>query len=637
MVCNVFISHAQSFRVWPNSPEAVQAGQIRQYNQPGGFWCVPTGASIQVRECGDNGIRPANPLAAAQWGWRLDIPDGSQSLWEAKFSGIGWNFITAGFGSPIFDCDPEVHPVYVYNGTYDAYLDYSSFSLTGTSCGSPYTNVVMTTTQDLYKYKLDITEVNSSNVPVAGGWAYSSGWKKNFEPYFRPCNPCVPGSCTTPQYDRTFRFISGPAQNNNDITVNFQQGKRYLVTLSTKRPSDEALQVTQRAIDIDCRPLVAASLQLPTNSNMQTACASSKNIPLTVEVNSFIDKAPKKVTVSLQEQMYAYCSGVGRGTAVFAELALVSGQTVNLYNYLALRAELERWPAGQTYKDYKVKVTAENSIGTRPAVEKCFRLYKSGIDFQLIRSPELEDLMGVTPRTGVANRSETFSAPVEVGANSVGIDFDQLVLNASNVSSFKVELFIGFLYNGSMLEFPVWDSGNQPVINGSLPSVYMLNNIPTGGTAGNMPMFLWFYQNGYKDFTWRVKLTVQYPCGTDSKFSYFKLSSRCMWCNEIPNNGDQAESAPDLQNRSNKSAVIQEAKSLVLYPNPVKEQLYIGGLDKIKGSISMRVFDALGRTVIEPTVVDDKGLNVVSLPSGTYFYQLGTDDTTVLSGSFIKE
>lgn len=64
---------------------------------------------------------------------------------------------------------------------------------------------------------------------------------------------------------------------------------------------------------------------------------------------------------------------------------------------------------------------------------------------------------------------------------------------------------------------------------------------------------------------------------------------------------------------------------------------YIGGLDKIKGSISMRVFDALGRTVIEPTVVDDKGLNVISLPSGTYFYQLQSDETAVLSGSFIKE
>jgi hypothetical protein len=86
------------------------------------------------------------------------------SFYAMQFNRQGWCFAIQSMNG----CGQEVHPIYVYHPDWAMWgmPDFSDFNLTGSLCGSPNSDVTiqMNHSYPLYEYKIDVVEVNASNV-----------------------------------------------------------------------------------------------------------------------------------------------------------------------------------------------------------------------------------------------------------------------------------------------------------------------------------------------------------------------------------------------------------------------------------------------------------------------------------------
>lgn len=75
-------------------------------------------------------------------------------------------------------------------------------------------------------------------------------------------------------------------------------------------------------------------------------------------------------------------------------------------------------------------------------------------------------------------------------------------------------------------------------------------------------------------------------------------------------------------------------KNVLVYPNPVREQLYI---QLEQGNYTISIFDTTGKTVLIDTIVDEVGVNVSTLTKGIYILKIKDHKTnTVFTKRFIK-
>lgn len=74
---------------------------------------------------------------------------------------------------------------------------------------------------------------------------------------------------------------------------------------------------------------------------------------------------------------------------------------------------------------------------------------------------------------------------------------------------------------------------------------------------------------------------------------------------------------------------------LSVFPNPATNVLYFQGVSE--STVSVRVMDALGRTVIVQTVATTDGLNVSRLPNGTYFVEVAAANAATVVKRFVKK
>jgi hypothetical protein len=81
--------------------------------------------------------------------------------------------------------------------------------------------------------------------------------------------------------------------------------------------------------------------------------------------------------------------------------------------------------------------------------------------------------------------------------------------------------------------------------------------------------------------------------------------------------------------------VDDEESEFSLFPNPAASVLNFKGLTE--ANTSLRVMDALGRTVIVQTISTADGLNVSRLPNGTYFLEIRSADDEYIVKRFVKQ
>lgn len=92
-----------------------------------------------------------------------------------------------------------------------------------------------------------------------------------------------------------------------------------------------------------------------------------------------------------------------------------------------------------------------------------------------------------------------------------------------------------------------------------------------------------------------------------------------------------------------KIIVIQEEKDQIFsfYPNPVTDRIVYQYVNSTESDINIRLFDVLGKTLLENTRTLEPGNNkieisVIDLPEGTYFMSVLHSDGTMRQNTFIK-
>jgi len=78
--------------------------------------------------------------------------------------------------------------------------------------------------------------------------------------------------------------------------------------------------------------------------------------------------------------------------------------------------------------------------------------------------------------------------------------------------------------------------------------------------------------------------------------------------------------------------------SLQLYPNPVKDKIYISNLINYKGDIDINIYNTLSQTVmtLKTNSFDlENGINISDLPSGVYFLTINYHDK-IITKQFVK-
>ena len=98
----------------------------------------------------------------------------------------------------------------------------------------------------------------------------------------------------------------------------------------------------------------------------------------------------------------------------------------------------------------------------------------------------------------------------------------------------------------------------------------------------------------------------------------------------ITANGNKALYANQLLN-TNK----QQLENVVLYPNPVKNELYLKTIAIIE---RLEIYSITGELVKqESTLINASKINVENLVSGVYFLKLMTDEGVISTHKIIKE
>ena len=87
---------------------------------------------------------------------------------------------------------------------------------------------------------------------------------------------------------------------------------------------------------------------------------------------------------------------------------------------------------------------------------------------------------------------------------------------------------------------------------------------------------------------------------------------------------------PDFENNSIKST--QETSQIQIYPNPVKEMLYIAGTSGIHSNGSVEIFNLAGKKIVDAQLLNGESVNVSHLSSGVYILKMGN-----YTRKFVKE
>jgi hypothetical protein len=566
--------------------------------------------------------------------WQSDIlwqgPVGYPSNYTWRFNKIGWSFVSQSYQNPWpQDCDIRVHPVYIYPSSWaTSNPNFSDFNLTGGLCGSPnsFVRIEMAHSNQLYEYNIEVVEVNTSNQIVLGGLNWNSGWKKNADKYFNQ------GLFLSPEYNNDFKLAKSSGApvlgSNTFYGINFQQGKRYMVRFNHRFPWSSNVATTTKYFNAEWRAVVNnVDINLPTVASMKIAC---NNSPISISVNTVSTfECNANSLVATLSRTSGYC-GANIGGSSF-QITINSPQAnavFDLRNYLNIQQELNNWPVGVTYKDYRLSVKAFNSLGSANTVTACFRLQLPDNNFKLTRSAVLENLLGV-PNTGVADRSEDFNNPVIVGANSVGINIQSN--NFAGITAYKVDVNGFFNWSGWS---PMGQQFTSGWINtsGSLPSSYLLNNIDDDNNPLTPPLFFRVVTENQAlvpFLRYQVVLTVRSSCGEESKMSYFRFSQNA-WSKVVNTEGDFIE--PMMERQSSK---VEEIVDVNLFPSPFNDALNISGLESFS---NVKILNIRGEVVYnsKDALQDSYVINTADWPSGMYILHAISHDKSVLTKKVLK-
>jgi len=111
---------------------------------------------------------------------------------------------------------------------------------------------------------------------------------------------------------------------------------------------------------------------------------------------------------------------------------------------------------------------------------------------------------------------------------------------------------------------------------------------------------------------------------------YF-LANYSIWKNgtELYNMGSQSANAIFVLPTTNTDIESIEVQSLQIYPNPVKDELFIQSETDIN---KIRIYDIAGKQILTNNLTNGKSINVSELPSGIYVLKIGN-----YSEKFVKE
>ena len=86
-------------------------------------------------------------------------------------------------------------------------------------------------------------------------------------------------------------------------------------------------------------------------------------------------------------------------------------------------------------------------------------------------------------------------------------------------------------------------------------------------------------------------------------------------------------------------AAVPAGEQVVVYPNPVQEQLTIQ-LNSYWGELEVSVINALGQVVLSKRYTPQSGeveLNLARIPAGMYFIQLAAKGRKIITRSVVKK